>query len=273
MMIKLINRLFIIVLFTAPLHMLWGNDADTSEITVSPLDCDQPTTVIVTKDRKSGAKWVTPIVAFCPEKHLTATSSSLPLMNRKVVEQLLRYPRDGRHDYFWPRKGEVVYDGGTTDVTYNGVLVMKGESKGRTYCCGLTLEVFYRVLQQAGKTPPQFAALGPQKFKQLWFCPDMYSPGPAEAMVSLGVGQSISPEAALPGDFVQIWRHNKSGHSVVFVAWAYSLDGTRVGIHYWSTQEATNGIGFAVEALGEAPPMIWLEKTSFARLLPPGEWH
>ncbi|MCX7624853.1 MAG: hypothetical protein N2Z21_01355 [Candidatus Sumerlaeaceae bacterium] len=270
---KLLIQFVIGIFIITQVDSARGNDADTCEVSVSPLTCDQPTTTIETKDRKSGRKWLTPIIAFCPEEYLLATSASLPLMNRKVVERLLRYPRDGRHDYFWPRKGEVIYDGGTTDVIFNGALVMKGESKGRTYCCGLTLEVFYRVLQEIEKVPPQFLALGPQRLKLLWFCPDLYSPGPSEALEALQVGRGISPDAALAGDFVQIWRHNKSGHSVIFIAWAYSPEGKRVGIHYWSTQEATKGIGFAVEAIGDAPPMIWLEKTSFARLLSPDDWR
>lgn len=243
-----------------------------SEVTSAPVRCATPITVIETKNHKTGEKWQTAIQPFCPREYLLETSPTLPAMNRKIVEVLLTYPQNGQHNYFWPRKGEVAYDGATTHVYYANMLVMKGEPQGRTFCCGLTLEVLYRVLSGLAVQPKRFGELGPDKFKEFWFCRELYAPGPTEALQSLGIGRSIPADEALPGDFVQIWRHNKTGHSVIFVAWAFSPDGKRVGMHYWSTQEGTKGIGFACEAIGDSPPMIWLEKTGFARLDSVEKW-
>ncbi|MGB9691123.1 MAG: hypothetical protein ACPL7D_03040 [Candidatus Sumerlaeaceae bacterium] len=231
------------------------------------LPCSSPVTYIETKDRLTSAKWITEIRPFCYEEALLATSTTLPTFNRKVVEVLLSYPRTGLHDYFWPRKGELEYDGCTTDVIVAGRRFMKGEPKARTFCCGLTLEVFYKCYEALGVSP-LLERVDPREFKRLWFCKELYAAGPGDAFEAFHFGRKIRPEEAVPGDFVQIWRHNKSGHSVIFVGWAYNQKGERVGLHYWSTQEGTHGINFASEALGNAPPMIWLEKTAFAR----AEW-
>jgi len=241
--------------------------------TVTVAQCDSPTTMIETRDRHTSQTWVTPIEPFCPREYLLATSATLPLVNQRVVATLLEYPCDGRHDYFWPRKGELAYDGCTTDIFFAGQRVIVGEPRQRTFCSGLTLEVFYRVLGSLETVPPKFAQEGPAEVKRLWFCTAINAAGPAEAMEALGVGRRVPPEEAVAGDFVQIWRHNRTGHSVIFVAWATNGRGERVGMHYWSTQEGTHGIGFATEAVGPERPMIWLEQTSFARLLPPREWH
>ncbi len=243
--------------------------ARTEVTTPSLCSRSTETTLIETLDKRRGRSWVTPIQPFCPEDYLEATSASLPRLNQLVVACLLRFPRQGQHRYLWPRRNEVVYDGATTHVVFAGKTVLRGEPQGRCYCCGLTLEVFYRVLDSLGIVPERFHQVGPSRLKELWFCRDIFSPGPSEALEALGMGQRVSPEAALPGDFVQLWRHNRSGHSVIFVAWALNPQGERVGIHYWSTQEATNGIGFAAEALGSEGPFVWLDKCGFVRLLPP----
>jgi hypothetical protein len=51
---------------------------------------------------------------------------------------------------------------------------------------------------------------------------------------------------ARPGDFLILWRANGSGHSVVFLGWAWK-DKRRVGIRYRSSQPGTNGIGDLTE--------------------------
>lgn len=38
---------------------------------------------------------------------------------------------------------------------------------------------------------------------------------------------------AIPGDFVQFWRTNKSGYSVIFLEWEKNANEI-VGIKYWS---------------------------------------
>jgi hypothetical protein len=54
---------------------------------------------------------------------------------------------------------------------------------------------------------------------------------------------------ARAGDFVQIWRHRGTGHSVIFIDWVRK--GGRIqGLRYWSTQKSTQGIGYRTELFG-----------------------
>ena len=215
-----------------------------------------------------------PLTPLSPVDALTSALPNLPEPNRAIIKNLLEYPRDGRHNYWWPRKGESAYDGSTTDVLLNGLVVMKGEPKGRSFCCGLTLEVFYDVLKSlsggAERFPNQKAA---DDFKKLWFCKAIDANGPGDALEAAGMGRVITnPKEVLPGDFVQLWRHSKTGHSVIFVGWAYDKTGRPVGIHYWSTQEGTRGIHFHTELFGNSGKSVDLKKTGFTRLLPPDQW-
>lgn len=201
----------------------------------------------------------------------------LPRMNAEVVRLLLKYPRNGEHAYWWPSSKECAYDGCTTDIALKGCgAVMRGEPKGRTFCCGITLEVLYRALGRQRRLPEALTggtSGTAELFKKLWFCRGIGSPGPEEAMLAFGIGRKVrNPDDALPGDFVQIWRHNGSGHSVIFVDWAYDCRGRRAGMHYWSSNWGTEGIGFAAEPFGKGNRTIDLRHTSITRLLPPGKW-
>lgn len=168
--------------------------------------------------------------------------------------------------------GEAHYDGATTDVIIKGQKVMSGEPKGRSYCCGLTLEVFYRTLLADSEPDDQWTSSVAADFQRLWFCKAINSPGPQDAMLEFGVGQKIAHNDALPGDFVQLWRHKRSGHSVIFVAWAQDPEGRRVGLHYWSTQPGTDGINFNTELFAQGADGLIADKLSVTRLQPHIAW-
>lgn len=195
---------------------------------------------------------------------LNAAVPRLPEPNKSIVQILLSYPRDGQHKYWWPKGGS--YDGSTTDVVIAGKTVMKGEPQARTFCCGLTLEVFYRY---AAAQNPQIASMlaeNEKQFKKNWFCLKINSPGPLDALDAAAIGNEITDwEQALPGDFIQLWRNDKSGHSVIFINWLRDAAGQRVGLQYWSTQTGTNGIGFASEAFGTAKKQINTDHFSITR--------
>lgn len=195
--------------------------------------------------------------------YLRGIQNRLPEPNKTVVNLILEYPVDGTHRYWWPKAGESSYDGSTTNVLLNGRVFMTGEPEGRTFCCGLTLEVFYRML---GKLPAvNFADVDPDEFKRYWFCRDINSPGPEDALTSFGLGQQVEHQDALPGDFVQLWRNDRSGHSVIFVNWLYDSTGVCTGLQYWSTQTSTQGIGYASELFGDQPKQINVKHLSVAR--------
>jgi len=225
--------------------------------------------------RDTGTSRVVALKPFYPIKYLRNQSRKLPEMNARIVKLLQDYPRDGRHGYWWPRRAEAAnaYDGCTTDVLRGGKLVMRGEPRARTFCCGLTLELFYRTIANKKLAFDPWTSETAAQFKGLWFCRARYSPGPEEALLAYGMGRKIAnPEKALPGDFVQIWRNDKSGHSVIFVAWARDEKGNIQAMHYWSTQPGTKGIDFNAELAGKSGNMIDLDKTSFTRLEPSARW-
>ncbi len=189
-----------------------------------------------------------------------AGQASLPEFNQLVLKVLKEYPTDGTHGYWWPRSGEGDYDGCTRDLYFLGQKVMKGEEKGRTYCCGLTLEVFLEAYNRWLKDHggEKFAALKPEdwpRFKRLWFVEKHNGPGPSSALEAFQMGKTIPAEAALPGDFIQIWRTpnekgKETGHSVIFLDWTRDEEGKIAGIRYWSTQPGTQGISEREEFYG-----------------------
>ena len=88
------------------------------------------------------------------------------------------------------------------------------------------------------------------------------------AMKNLGIGGPVSARAAKPGDFIQIWRTKKSGHSAIFLGWIIE-QGKKVGFRYRSTQQSTNGIGDKEEFFSDVPGergTVIRERTYFARL-------
>lgn len=192
--------------------------------------------------------------------------TDLPEPNASLVRLMLLYPRDGSHKYWWPKKKEQQYDGSTTNILLQGRKVMNGEPQGRTFCCGLTLEVFYRFAAEKPAFADLLATTDTARVKSLWFCRNLFSPGPQDALLALDAGRRIGdPEEALPGDFVQIWRNDKSGHSVMFVNWLRDATGKRVGLQYWSSQIATQGIGFNSESFGDEKKQIVEKYLSITR--------
>ena len=70
---------------------------------------------------------------FRPATELAATMPELPEPNRTIVSTMLEYPRDGTHDYWWPRGAQAsAYDGATTDVFVGHSLVLRGETRARS---------------------------------------------------------------------------------------------------------------------------------------------
>lgn len=181
----------------------------------------------------------------------SAIADEAPL-NAHVLRTIGAYPTDGTHDYWWPKDG--TYDGTTCDLEYAGAVVARGEAKKRTYCCGLTFEVWLRACEAAAKKAGkkelkigELDAAALRKLKSDWYVATGKREGPVDALVPRGLGRRIErPADARPGDFVQLWRKNGSGHSVIFIAWEREA-GKIVGIRYWSTQPATKGIGVRIE--------------------------
>lgn len=56
------------------------------------------------------------------------------------------------------------------------------------------------------------------------------------------MGTRISPEKAMPGDFINISWKSGLGHSAVFLGWS-AVPGRGTFLRYWSSQKGTNGLG------------------------------
>jgi hypothetical protein len=127
-------------------------------------------------------------------------------------------------------------------IVHQGVTILARSEKG-TYCCGLTFAVAMKVGQAAGifndKSAQQI-----KRFQREWYgsVAETAEKQMSAAMENLGVGGAVESEDAQPGDFLQFWRTNKSGHSVIFLEWVKEQD-QKVGFKYRSSQKSTNGIG------------------------------
>jgi hypothetical protein len=131
------------------------------------------------------------------------------------------------------------------DVRFNGKTIL---AKGKaTYCSGFTFAVAMKAAAERGllkgKTTEQV-----QAFQKEWYGATKESGETqcAYAIEKLGVGKPVAINEARPGDFLQLWRTNKSGHSVVFLEWATDA-GRPIGVKYRSTQTSTKGIGDRTE--------------------------
>jgi hypothetical protein len=174
-------------------------------------------------------------------------------------------------------------DGGGYDNSWKGTGVpeeihFKNErilAKGKgTYCCGFTFAVAMGVAQERGlladKRPAEIRA-----FQKQWYgaTDESREIQCAMAVEKLGIGKRIEPDDARPGDFLQFWRTNKSGHSVVFLGWV-AHDGRRIGFKYRSSQGSTKGIGDRVEYFADTDRkegLVVRERMYFCRLNEPSK--
>jgi hypothetical protein len=147
----------------------------------------------------------------------------------------------------FPDGGGYEWKGGGVpeDVLFDGKTLL-AKSKA-TYCSGFTFAVAMKAATERGllknKTIEQVRG-----FQKDWYGATKESGETqcAYALEKLGIGKQVAIKDAKPGDFLQLWRTNKSGHSVVFLDWV--TDGGRpIGLKYRSTQTSTKGIGDRTE--------------------------
>lgn len=160
----------------------------------------------------------------------------------KILDLIKQYPTDGTHKYHWVNG----FDGVTEDLIYKDTVIAKSEELKRTYCCGLTFEIFFKAMKSVDLGTVQDI----KKLKADWYVASGKRKGPIDALVPRGLGEEVSREEAKPGDFVQLWRKNGSGHSVIL------LNINEDAITYWSTQPSTKGIGKRVELFTGKNPVI-----------------
>lgn len=152
------------------------------------------------------------------------------------------------------------------DLIFDGTKILSKSPQG-TYCSGYTFMVAFDVLNASGKLDG-FDVSTVKKLQQNWYGSNEAS---AEtqclmALEKLGLGKGVTLEQAMPGDFVQFWRNNKSGHSVIFLSWVKDSTGKITGIKYRSTQKLTDGIGDRIETIGAGEKDINSERVYVVRL-------
>ena len=152
------------------------------------------------------------------------------------------------------------------DLVFKGSTILSKSSQG-TYCSGYTFMVAFDVLNAEGKLDG-YDVSTIKKLQQNWYGTNEAS---AEtqcvlALEKLGLGKGVPLDEAKAGDFVQFWRNNKSGHSVVFLDWVRDDSGKITGIKYRSTQKLTNGIGDRTETIGSGEKDINLQRVYVVRL-------
>src|SRR3989304_1525580 len=163
-------------------------------------------------------------------------------LNDHVKAVLRGYPTDGSHPYYWPEGA--AFDGVTRELFYKGRSIAHPDEQKRTYCCGLTFEVWLTAISmwagEEGKAPLDlhFDAGEMVKIKAEWFVATGGRGGPVDALVKRGLAIQIEKgEEAREGDFVQLWRKSGSGHSVIFLERKIQ-DDMVIGFKYWSTQKS-----------------------------------
>jgi hypothetical protein len=155
-----------------------------------------------------------------------------------------------------PDGGSYIWDNGSgvpRDIRHDGELILQAQKKG-TYCSGFTFSVAMEVARERGllkgKTADEV-----RRFQKEWYgsTKEAAERQCALAVEQLDIGREVKSLAdAQPGDFMQIWRTNKSGHSVLFLDWVREEDQI-VGIKYRSSQQSTDGVGDRVEYFADAP--------------------
>jgi hypothetical protein len=177
-------------------------------------------------------------------------------LNSHILRAFESYPRDGSHGYWWPRGSS--WEGTTRDLVYLGEKVATGDPRKRSYCSGFTFEVFFRAYEswcEEEKVPFRIGKLNAATigdFRRAWYGSDGDRRTLAHALVDFELGTLVEKwEEAKPGDFVQLWRHDGSGHSAIFLEW--KKNGSEIaGIRYGSSQKSTGGIGVAAEDFGDS---------------------
>jgi len=174
---------------------------------------------------------------------------ALPAFNREVLALIAGYPDRGFGGYAWPAPAGTA--GTTRDLVLGGDTIARGGHGN--HCVGVTLEVYWRALEACpGGAAAAFAgSRAARRFRRLWYVPVDGGAGPAEALPAHRLGARIARlDDALPGDFVQAWAADGSGHSMVFLGWDRDPAGAIRGIRYWSSQPWTDGIGASSMPVG-----------------------
>lgn len=168
----------------------------------------------------------------------------------------IAYSYDDGGEYKW--KGSGVPE----EIRFAGEQILpQGDG---TFCCGYTLAVVFKAAQARGLLEGRTAD-DIRRLHKYWYGNSDESKETlvVYALEELELGYGVQHDEALPGDFIQFWRTNESGHSAIFLDWQVE-EGMRIGVKYRSSQKSTDGIGDRVEYFSDADSEIGkLERKRF----------
>jgi hypothetical protein len=194
-------------------------------------------------------------------------------LNPDVQARIATIPTDGTFPYQWSGNGV------TQDLYYLGSLIISCNNYPYTYCSGITYETFLLTNENCRTDhglPPAIGTMtvnDMRTLRRIWYGATGV-PAEDESQCALAIdryqiGVMLDDlEDARGGDFVQLWRHSGSGHSVVFQGWGHDSGQQINRLYYWSTQSSTNGVGFYSEPVGETSG-IDINRVHIARVMKP----
>jgi len=198
--------------------------------------------------------------------------------NELVIDLVEAYPKDGTYTFYWPSSGG--WSGSTRDLYYRDQKVADHGGHSACYCSGITFEWYLRAWQEwattTGADVEDLNGIGSTdiwQFRRDWYVRELKGPGPTAAMENYGVGTDVgSFDNWQRGDFVQLWRNNGSGHTVVFWGWILDEENNIIGMKYASCQNATDGLGISEEYFGSFSGALDPQYMWAARAWLPEHW-
>jgi hypothetical protein len=195
-------------------------------------------------------------------------------LNPYVLHVIEAYPKDGSYPYRCIKEKEYdLYNGVSQDLIYKGRVVAKAhpDSSRCSYCCGMTFEVFVRAMKerniQKGIDPDDFNGMSFYdlfNLLQLWYI-EGKGDSPRKGIVAYGLGERIDDwEEAKAGDFMDLSRNNRSGHSVIFINWMRDDDGKITGLKYFSSN--SSGVGYGTEYFSDSGGKVLRKWIRLARV-------
>ncbi len=199
-------------------------------------------------------------------------------VNSIILSTLAEYPTDGSYTYWWP-DDSYGWSGNPNDIYYEGDLFSAGDSRHRSYCVGMTFEVFMRTFDVLDEDYGLGGSLNGVSFDELydfrtdWYVRELYGMGIVDAMVNYGIGERVTHwDDVRPGDILQFWRHSGSGHNAIFIGWETDTAGQIIGFTYWSTQSSTDGVGYNDEYFGSSGSRVDPNFFFVGRVSNPENW-
>lgn len=204
---------------------------------------------------EAGPAWTRALAPW----HLSTAEGDL---SHELLAAARAYPLS--QGYCWSGAG---CRGATTGVSHDLRFALRDgaqwtvprDRRGTTYCSGFMLMAAHRVIGEHDL----FAHLDREdakRFQRMWYMrrdhgsrytdEDVRQAGIILALEDSGIGMEIPAEHGRPGDIVQLWRDNGSGHSAVLVSWI-AHQGERIGLRYLSSQRSTEGVGERVECMAD----------------------